>query len=322
MKTEPSDVVDDVRKLPKPRVKKTRWPFPILWIIPILAAVGAGFYYWSYRAEEGPEITIAFHDAQGLRVEDTPVSYRGVNVGKITGLTLSEDLRDALVHVRLNRSAETFARGGSLFWVVRPEISSGSISGLGTVISGPYIEARPGGEKEMTNFLGLDKPPIALGRGLDLILHAQSLEHLQPNSGVYYRGIQVGVVERLQLNSQATGIDVYLFIWSRYQNLVRTGSQFWSAPGAEVQGGIFSGVNVKLESLGTLISGAIAFATPDPPGDPAKEGAEYTLNPEAKKEWMSWSPALQINPAPSGEDDADSDVEAGQSAMDAIKKSK
>ncbi len=284
-------------KHPRMKKKKMRWPLVLIWLIPVLTAAGAGIYVYEYLQERGTLITISFDDGSGLREGETIVSHRGVEIGKISELQLSEDQKQVMVKVRLHRTADAFAKKGALFWVVRPEISTASISGLTTITSGPYIDSAPGEGESAEEFTGLEKAPSAMGAGLHVMLHTVRLNRLQAESPVYYRGIQVGVIQDVQLSQAADGVDVQLFIQERYSQLVRTNSQFWVISGFDVKGGLFSGVQVKLDSLRSLLAGGITFASPEEGmGAAAKEGAEFALYDEPKKEWLDWSPKIAIPP--------------------------
>ena len=184
-----------------------------------------------------------------------------------------------------------------LFWIVRPEISVQSISGLATVLSGPYIEAIPGDGPTQQEFTGLEKAPATLDPGIHIILHTPRLDRLQSDVPVYYRGIHVGVVEDIQLSPGSETVDVHAFIEQRYAPLVKTNTKFWIISAVDVQGGLLSGIHMKVGSLGTLLSGGITFATPeDDMGYQAADGSQFALYNESKKEWLDWQPYLPLGP--------------------------
>ena len=151
-------------ELPKATRVAARWVFPAVWVVPAVAAIVAGYLVYDRVRDSGPEITIRFRDAAGLRPGQTPVRYRGVAIGQVTEVVLSKDLQHAVVRARLQRSAAPVAREGTVFWIVRPEVGIGSITGLGTVLTGPQIEALPGRGKATSAFVGLESPPAALER--------------------------------------------------------------------------------------------------------------------------------------------------------------
>jgi paraquat-inducible protein B len=288
---------------PKPVIKPMRWPFPIIWLVPICALVAAGFYLRDDLTDRGPLLTIKLGDASGFKPGQTPVDHLGVQVGTVIDLGLGPDQRQVLARVRLQSANAAFATHGAQFWVVRPEISESSITGLGAIVTGPYIEANPGNGAAATEFDALPQPP-ADSQGLRLVLHTDRLEHLHADSPVYFRGVQVGSVRDIQLAGDANHIDITIHINQRYTPLVRSTSQFWSVSGADVEGGVFSGVRLKLDSLRALLSGGIEFATPDQTsGFPAADGSEFPLHDESKKDWLAWSTAIPIGPTtgPSGD---------------------
>jgi paraquat-inducible protein B len=278
-------------------VQKMRWPYPLIWIVPIAAAALAGWYFHDRFEQNGAQITITFDDAEGLKPGETPLSHLGVAIGKVKNIDLTDDKKHVLVHVALIRSQMAFAQQGAIFWIVRPQISTQAISGLGTVLSGPYIDSLPGNGPVQTEFLGLNTPPVTTEPGLRIVLRANKVDRLPADAPVYYKGVQVGSVETVQLGSEGDAVDVHLFIQKRYSPLVTSNTQFWIISGVDVKGGIFSGLQMKVESLRSLLSGGIGFATPDKDmGDPAQDGSTFILHEDEKKDWDQWSPQIPLQP--------------------------
>ncbi|HUB26539.1 MAG TPA: MlaD family protein [Tepidisphaeraceae bacterium] len=304
-------------KPPRPRIKPLRWPILLIWIVPIAAAVTAGIYYLDYRHENAREIVIRFSDADGLKPGQTPVMHLGVDLGKVTSVELTADHSAALVHMQLNQSSLAFAQGGTEFWIERAEISAGNISGLTTVVSGPYVDGIPGDGPPQTQFIGLDQKPLASGDGLRVYLYASRLQHVQRNSSVYYRGIQVGLVQGVELNPDASGVRINLFIWPRYSALVRANSEFWIESGIDISGGLFSGLKLNVESLRAILSGGVAFATPDDTAQAAAQGAEFPLNDSPKDQWLAWSGGIPI--PPDNSQDQDKERSADTQALQAVR---
>lgn len=286
---------DSLENLPRARVTRTRWAAAAIWAIPLVAVLIAGYLVYDRISEYGPEITIRFRDGSGIKVAQTPIRYRGVQVGEVTGIALSEDHRHVEVKARLQRTAASIARGGSVFWIVRPEVGIGNITGLATVLSGPEIQALPGAGEERTEFTGMESAPAGLElRGLKIVVRTSQLGSLQRHSPVYYRGVEVGVVQDAGLTPDGTGVHVHVLIRRAYAPLVRANSVFWNASGVSVSGGLIRGVEVKLESLRSLAAGGINFATPNASARPAREGQVFPLHAEGKKEWLAWAPKIDL----------------------------
>jgi paraquat-inducible protein B len=286
--------VPDASSLPRARVLRGGWGAAV-WVVPLVAALVAGYLILDHVREFGPEITIRFRDGSGIKVAQTPIRYRGVQVGEVTAVGLSKDHRHVEVKARLKRSAVAIAREGSVFWIVRPEVGIGNITGLTTVLSGPEIQALPGSGEEQTEFNGLESAPAALElKGLKIVVRTGQLGSLQRHSPVYYRGVEVGVVQDATLTPDATAVHVHVLIRQAYAPLVRANSVFWNASGVSVSGGLIRGVEVKLESLRSLAAGGINFATPDASARQAREGQVFLLHATGKKEWLAWAPRIRL----------------------------
>ncbi len=284
---------------PRARIRKQRWSFPIVWVVPVIAAIVAGYVVYQRVHDLGPEITIKFKDVGGLRAGQTPIKYRGVTIGEVTALELSEDRRYAVVQARLQRPAASIAREGSIFWIVRPEVGAGNITGLRTVISGPEIGVLPGSGKEKTEFVGLDSAPVvAEHKPLRIIVTASHAGAVRPGSPVYYRGIEVGAVQGYQLGANASTVDIHVSIRQRYAGLVRDGTKFWNASGLDVSLGLFHGLEINVESLRSLVGGGVAFATPDAQARAARNGAVFQLYDKPQPEWLDWAPKISVPAGP------------------------
>ncbi len=286
---------DPIEDLPRARVARRRWAAATIWAIPLVAVLVAGYLIYDRVSDYGPEITIRFRDGSGIKVTQTPIRYRGVQVGEVTGIALSEDHQHVEVKARLQRSAASIARAGSVFWIVRPEVGIGNISGLSTVITGPEIQALPGAGEPSSRFTGLESAPAGLElAGLKILVRTSYLGSLQRHSPVYYRGVEVGVVQDASLAPDAAAVHVHVLIRQPYAPLVRANSVFWNASGVSVSGGLVRGVEVKLESLRSLAAGGINFATPNANARPAREGQVFPLHATGRKEWLTWAPRIKL----------------------------
>src|SRR5688572_30146837 len=163
----------------------------VIWIVPLVAALIAAYLVYDRVRQAGPRITIRFKDGTGLRPGQSPIKYRGVTIGEVRSISLSPDLQSVEVDARLDRSAAPLAKKGTVFWIVRPEVGIGNITGLGTIISGPYIEVLPGEGAKTKTFQGAAASPLRREKGVQILLIATQRGSLQVGSPVYYRGIEV-----------------------------------------------------------------------------------------------------------------------------------
>jgi paraquat-inducible protein B len=285
------------RDLPQARIRKqTR--ISVVWLVPLIAAIAAGWLILRNVRETGPLIRIQFSDGSGLQGNQTVLKYRGARIGEVRSVRLAKDTAHVEVKVRLAVSAKSLAREGSVFWIVRPEVGAGGLSGLETIVSGPYIQVQPGRGKEQKDFIGAEEPPILdqSKNGLEIILTTPQINTLSIGSPVYYRGTEVGAVEYFLLSTNATQVEIYVLIKPAFAPLVRADSQFWNAGGISVSLRLF-GINVSAENIKSLVIGGIAFATPSPPGALSANGSVFQLNEKADDKWLKWSPSIEITNA-------------------------
>jgi paraquat-inducible protein B len=286
-----------MRDLPRAKVTE-RTNISIIWIVPVIAAIVAGWLVFKNARESGSVIVIQFDDGDGIQANQTVLKYRGVRIGEVRSVRLAKDSAHVEVEARLTAAARTLARDGSVFWIVRPEVGAGGLSGLETIVSGPYIEVQPGGGEERKTFIGADGPPIIdqPEKGLEIILTAPQINTLSVGSAVYYRGIEVGSVEYYVLNTNSTEVEIHTLIKPAFAPLVRQNSQFWNAGGISLRLKFF-GINVSAENFKSLVIGGIAFATPDSPGILASNHSVFPLHEKMDDSWLSWSPPIEITNA-------------------------
>jgi paraquat-inducible protein B len=282
-------------ELPKARIRRRRL-FRLVWVVPVIALGVAAYLVLQHMRSLGPEIAIRFGDASGVRVGQTPVNYRGVQIGEVTGVELSKDHKQARVKARLHRSARSIATEGAQFWIVRPQIGLNQITGLSTVLSGPEIQVQPGkGETLQKEFMGLEGAPVGVDNaGLRIILRAERPRGVRVSTPVNFRGVEVGMVQKIELAPNSASADIHVLIHSRYAGLVRAGSAFWNASGVSASAGILKGLELEIESLRTLYTGAIEFATPSEKAPRVKPGTVFFLHDKPKDEWLNWSPKIAL----------------------------
>lgn len=282
-------------EIPRARVRRRRL-VRLVWVVPVIAVAVAAWLVFQRIQDLGPEIKVTFDDAGGLRVGQTPLRYRGVQVGEVSGVDLSNDEKRAIVKIRLKKDAAHIARDGSRFWIVRPRVGWGTFTGLNTVLSGPELQVIPGkaDAAEKREFTGLDSPPASIEGGLHIILRAERPK-MRADAPVYYRGVEVGTVQKLDLAPNALSADVHVIIYPRFAALVREGSSFWDVSGLNVKAGLLKGLNIEFESLRSFVTGGIEFATP-PGTKRAKAGTVFFLYDQPKPEWLAWAPKIPIPP--------------------------
>src|SRR6266550_4412009 len=220
--------VPESRNVPR---KRTR--LSVVWIVPIVAAIAGVWVAVTRILAEGPKITIVFRSAEGLEAGKTKIHYNGVD----------DDTK---------------------FWVVTPRIAGGTVSGLGTLLSGAYIGMEIGQAKEKRrDFVALAEPPVVTGDvpGRFFMLKTSTLGSLEYGTPIFFRRLQVGEVASYVLDDDGQGLTVKVFVKAPYDQYVTPNTRFWHASGIDLSL-TASGLSVQTQSLVSILIGGIAFETP------------------------------------------------------------
>ena len=266
--------------IPAEAVVRRRRGISIVWAVPIIAAIVAGGLWIQALRERGPLVTVVFDDGNGLEAGKTVVLFQGVAVGTVESVDLSQNLETVVTQIRLEASAERMAQDGAKYWIVRPSFGIGGLTGLETLVSGPYIGVVPGDGASQTDFTGVSEPPMEATRmpGLRILLEADQLGSLTLGSPVAFRKIQIGEVTGYALRKDKSKVDLTVTVYDAHRELIREGSRFWNASGVKVTIGA-GGLKVKSQSLAALLLGGISVVNPGGTTitPPARSGASFRL---------------------------------------------
>lgn len=290
---------------PPPAPKVSRAPaFSLIWVVPLLALAIAGWMGFRELHKRGPVITIAFADGSGVEAGKTVLEYKGVTAGTVDAVELIPGLGGVSVRLRLHKNAAALADAGARFWIVHPEIGFAGVRGLDTLVTGVRLNVLPGDGPRTGHFTGLEQPPAPkiVDRGRSFILQSDRLGSLTTGAPVFYRQFKVGQVETSRLSDDATAVLIRIHLAAPYVDLVRTNTRFWNAGGFSFKVSLFGGAELKDTSLESLVTGGVAFATPDdgPLAPVAPNDTRFTLAGEANKDWLKWSPEIPIKSPEAG----------------------
>ncbi|MGJ0491614.1 intermembrane transport protein PqiB [Methylobacter sp.] len=233
---------------------------PLVWFLPLIALLVSGWLIYKSNSEKGPVITISFPTAEGLEVDKTKIRYLDVEVGKVTAISINDDNKTIRVTAQMNSTAAGYLKENTSFWVVRPQVGLGGVSGLGTLLSGPYIGMKPGNGRKQEHFTGLTTPPLLKTQvdGKQFILETNNLGSMRPGTPINFHGIIVGEVLSHELSAEANAIRLTVFINAPYDQFIRKNTRFWIDSGVDLSAGA-DGFKVRTGPLISLLSGGIAF---------------------------------------------------------------
>jgi len=262
-------------------VARKRGRLSVVWLIPIVAAIVGGWIAVTRILAEGPEITIVFKSADGLEAGKTKIKYNGVEVGGLTKIRLSDDHRSVVATAKMEPDTQNFLVEDTHFWIVSARISGASVTGLGTLVSGDYIGMEIGqSKKKQSHYEALADPPIVTSTdpGRFFELTTPTLGSLSFGTPIFFRHLKVGEIASYKLADDGQSFSIKVFVNEPYDRFVNSTTRFWHASGIDMSL-TASGIDVRTESLMSIVVGGLAFETPAESANlpPAAENSTFPL---------------------------------------------
>ncbi|UYN93132.1 MAG: MCE family protein [Enhydrobacter sp.] len=262
---------------------RQRRRIPLVWLVPAVTLLIALWLAWDTYSKRGPTITVAFEQADGLQAGQSQLKFKDVTMGTVKSIAVAPDFSKVLVRIETTREAEPLLTDKTIFWVVKPQLFAGSVSGLDTLLSGSYVGMMPSTEpgKSQREFVGKADPPILKTStpGTVFILESRKLRSIGLGAPVFYRGIDVGTVLGWDLgDDKARHVAIHAFVRAPFDSFVHVDTMFWNASGMSVKMGA-NGLDVRMESVKALLLGGIAFEIkPRTTAPAAKAGHRFALH--------------------------------------------
>jgi paraquat-inducible protein B len=260
-------------------------PISFIWVLPLIILAILGWIAYESYMKKGTNITLVFKSAEGLKEGVTPLEYKGLQLGKVTKISIHEDLKSVKVNVLVdNEVAKYVASEGSQFWIKKPTVSLTKISGLNTLISGYKIELSPvfKTQKEFENgkekyyFEGLDTQPNDEfeNDGYYVSLIASDKDNVEVGTPIFYNNFQIGEIIAKEFIFEKVYFTAY--IYDKFNYLVNKSSKFVMNEALKVSYGA-SGLNIELGSLYSALVGGITVITPDKEAEKIIKDEPYLL---------------------------------------------
>ncbi|RXJ88928.1 hypothetical protein CRV01_09920 [Arcobacter sp. CECT 8983] len=261
-----------------------------------------------YFLQKGKRYTLSLDNANNV-LKSNSIYYKGIEAGKVVSKKYNEKTKkvDAQIFVfekyakYINESTKFYSISGfdMDFSLEKVNIKTQSLNTL--VKGGISFISLDENAKKVKSFHKFDfyksldevlKEQRFNENGLRVVVLAKSKSSLKENSPVFYRQLQIGVVEDYSLAKDGTSIELQLYIDEKFKYLVRKNSIFYNATafGMEVS---LLGVKVTTETLETLISGGISLVTPTEYKEQADSMMSFPLYNDVEEEWLNWNPKFE-----------------------------
>ncbi|MEM9403489.1 MAG: intermembrane transport protein PqiB [Pseudomonadota bacterium] len=252
-----------------------------IWIVPIVALLMGLWMVYASWMSQGPTITVSFVSGEGIEAGKTKVKRKNVEVGEVTGLALAEDGERVSLTVQIHKEYQDLLRDDVDFWIVRPRVGPAGISGLGTLLSGAYVEMTKGESEEFAQtFIGLETPPLTPPGtpGLHVTLSSDGNRRLVEGQPVTFRGSRVGRIEAVRFDASERRSYYTAFIDAPHDELITENTRFWFSSGVALDLSS-DGLRIEMAAVETLLEGGVSFDVPkgQSAGLPVRERRLFAL---------------------------------------------
>jgi len=232
-----------------------------IWIVPFIALVIAGWLMYEYYSKLGPQIKIEFSNSGGLSAGQSVIKFRDVPVGKIEKIEINNKKEGVIVYARVNKDAQSFLNETTKFWIVQAKVDYSGVQGLDTLLNGSYVKMyAKKGTKSITEFEGLNSPYVGVDDSDYYVLKSSIPVKVQKTTPLLYKGVQVGEVNNINLDTDSKDIIIVVKIYNDYKNLINETTKFWTQGLVSLQLND-KRLDVNMAPLSTLLLGGIEFNT-------------------------------------------------------------
>lgn len=253
----------------------------VVWFIPVVAILTGLWLAYNYYHSLGTEIILHINNAEGIQVDNTVLKVLNVEVGHIASIRLAPDGKGVDMKAYVQSDTKGLFAEDAHYWVMKPMIAKGGVSGLNTLISGSYIAIRPGKSNHYKREFTVSDIPPALAqntKGTTVNLIGKDTDSLlSSGSAVLYHGIQVGVVESSYFDVHDKQPHYRIFIYSPNDQLVGKNVRFWVSFGVSIDS-VDGGLKIRGLRFDNLV-GSISFSEPEgmDKGGPIPSNYTFTL---------------------------------------------
>lgn len=240
-------------------------------------------------------ITIVFDDVEGLQVNFSQLTYKGVNVGKVTNVRLNEK-QQVEVKALIYSDFASFAKEGTVYYLKKPRISLQEVANAGSTVMAVNIGViKSDNQIVQTKFEGLSGQPSVETSHFGTVFKVEDITASSVNvdAPVYYKNVQIGKVSKIDLSEDGSKVVVDCLIYDKYKKLIRKNSEFYDISGFEMKFSIFSGSKVESNTFTSLLKGGLVVVTPYEYGEIANPKDKFTLVKTLREDWKSISPSIK-----------------------------
>ncbi|MUK50944.1 MlaD family protein [Aliivibrio fischeri] len=211
-------------------------------------------------AGRGIPIKITLPDNNQISPNGSAIMYRGLEIGQINSLKLSDDKKDIIASATVEPAFTDYLNDGSRFVLEEAKLGLSGVENIGNLVRGNFLTLVPGTGERSRAFTAIRKPELIKqdAKALTFSLYADRSFGLTPDTTILYKGIKVGSITHVALVNDRVKFDAMVF--EKYKHLIKSNNKFFvsGSVSAELTD---SGLNIDVPPTQALISGSISFTS-------------------------------------------------------------
>lgn len=211
-------------------------------------------------AGRGIPVKITLPDQHNIGSTGAPIMYRGIEVGQVTDLQLSQGRKQVVASAAIQPAFSDMLNSGSRFVLEEAKVSLSGVENIGNLIKGNYLTLVPGEGSKARSFTAIRQFEFnqSQAKSIAIKLIADSSYGLDVGTQILYRGIAVGSVIGVVLEQDHVALNT--LIDEQYSSLIRSQSRFYITGSATAEL-TESGLNVSIPPAKQLLTGSISFVS-------------------------------------------------------------
>lgn len=211
-------------------------------------------------AGRGIPIKITLPDNNQISPNGSAIMYRGLEIGQINSLKLSDDKKDIIASATVEPAFTDYLNNGSRFVLEEAKLGLSGVENIGNLVRGNFLTLLPGNGEKSRTFTAIRKPELLKldSKALTFSLYADRSFGLMSGTTILYKGIKVGSITHVALVNDRIKFDA--MILEEYKHLIKSKNKFFVSGSVSAEF-TDSGVSIDVPPTQSLISGSISFTS-------------------------------------------------------------
>ncbi|OEE34626.1 paraquat-inducible protein B [Vibrio genomosp. F10 str. ZF-129] len=211
-------------------------------------------------AGRGIPIKIELPDNSDISASGAPIMYRGLEVGQITRLQLSDGREKIIASAAIQPAFSDMLTTNTAFLLEEAKVSLSGVQNIANLVKGNYLSVVPEEGSRARSFTAVRKNEFnkLQSRSVTINLIADQSFGLDVGAGILYKGIEVGSITHVQLVNDRVHLGA--LIDNSYAHLIRANNRFYVTGSATAEL-TESGLNISVPPAKQLLTGSISFVS-------------------------------------------------------------